>query len=357
MKPGALVLQDGTVFEGYIFGSEKPISSGEVVFHTAPTGYQEILSDPSYAGQIVTFAYPHIGNYGINNADNESRAIFARGVIVRDYHEAYSNYRATKSLDTWLKRTNVAAITGVDTRKLTRHIREQGALPGAFGSASLRELQLAAKKEPGTAGIDLVKAVSTKKAYSVGSGKLRVTALDYGIKSSIISQLATFATVTVLPADSTSEQVLASRPSGIFLSNGPGDPQTVNYGVQTIRKLLGHAPIFGICLGHQLLATALGGKTVKMPFGHHGGNHPVQDLSTNVVEITSQNHNFAVIESSLKDAVVTHRNLNDNVVEGIRSTLYPAFSVQYHPEAGPGPHDALHLFTTFKSLMEQTRRA
>ncbi|HVA10963.1 MAG TPA: glutamine-hydrolyzing carbamoyl-phosphate synthase small subunit [Candidatus Dormibacteraeota bacterium] len=357
MKPGTLVLQDGTVFEGYVFGSDKPISSGEVVFHTAPTGYQEILSDPSYAGQIVTFAYPHIGNYGINNADNESRDIFARGVIVRDYHEAYSNYRATKSLDTWLKRANVAAITGIDTRKLTRHIREQGALPGAFGSASLRELKLAAKKEPGTFGIDLVKAVSTKKPYSVGSGKLRVTALDFGIKSSIISQLATFATVTILPADSTHEQVLASRPSGIFLSNGPGDPQTVNYGVETIRKLLGHAPIFGICLGHQLLATALGGKTVKMPFGHHGGNHPVQDLSTNVVEITTQNHNFAVVESSLKDVVVTHRNLNDNVVEGLRSTLYPAFSVQYHPEAGPGPHDARHLFATFKSLMEQTKRA
>jgi|ERR1039458_3394805 carbamoyl-phosphate synthase small subunit len=357
MTPGALVLQDGTVFEGYVFGSKKPISSGEVVFHTAPTGYQEILSDPSYAGQIVTFAYPHIGNYGINNADNESRAIFARGVVVRDYHEAYSNYRATKSLDTWLKQADIAAISGIDTRKLTRHIREQGALPGAFGSASLRELQLAAKREPGTFGIDLVKSVSTKKPYSVGSGRLRVTALDFGIKSSIISQLATFATVTILPADSTSEQVLASRPNGIFLSNGPGDPQTVSYGVKTIRKLLGHAPIFGICLGHQLLATALGGKTVKMPFGHHGGNHPVQDLSTSVVEITSQNHNFAVIESSLKDAVVTHRNLNDNVVEGLRSTIYPSFSVQYHPEAGPGPHDARHLFADFKSLMEQSKRA
>lgn len=357
MTPGALVLQDGLVFEGYVFGSEKAISSGEVVFHTAPTGYQEILSDPSYAGQIISFAYPHIGNYGINATDNESRAIFARGLIVRDYHEAYSNYRATKSLDAWLKQANVAAISGIDTRKLTRHIREHGAMPGAFGSASLRKLGLAAKKEPGTSGIDLVKAVSTKKPYTVGSGKLRVVAFDFGIKTSIINQLASFATVTVLPADATSEQALASRPDGIFLSNGPGDPENVNYGVQTIRQLLGQVPIFGICLGHQLLATALGGKTVKMPFGHHGGNHPVQDLSTKVVEITSQNHNFAVLESSLKDAVVTHRNLNDSVVEGLKSTVYPAFSVQYHPEAGPGPHDAQYLFAMFKSLMEQTKRA
>ena len=357
MTPGALVLQDGVVFEGYLFGSKKDISSGEVVFHTAPTGYQEIASDPSYAGQIISFAYPHIGNYGVNDEDNESRAIFARGLIVRDYHEGYSNHRAAMSLDAWLKKAGIAAIGGIDTRKLTRHIREHGALPGAFGSANLQKLRLAAKKEPGTSGIDLVKDVTTKKSYVTGSGNLRVTALDFGIKTSILKQLASFATVTVLPADATDEQVLASQPDGVFLSNGPGDPENVKYAVQTIRKLLGHVPIFGICLGHQLLATALGGKTVKMPFGHHGGNHPVQDLATKAVAITSQNHNFAVVESSLKNAVVTHRNLNDNVVEGLKSTVYPAFSVQYHPEAGPGPHDAKYLFAQFKILMEQTKSA
>lgn len=357
MRHGALVLEDGVVFEGYIFGSEKPISSGEVVFHTAPSGYQEILSDPSYAGQIISFAYPHIGNYGINGADNESRTIFARGLIVRDYCETYSNYRANQSLNAWLKKSNIAAIGGIDTRKLTRHIRDYGALPGAFGYESVSKLKLAAKKEPGTSGVNLVKTVTTKKSYTFGSGKLHITALDFGIKDSILKQMAAFATITVLPADVSSEQVLASKPDGVFLSNGPGDPEQAGKGVQTIRALLGQVPIFGICLGHQLLALALGGKTEKMPFGHHGGNHPVQELATRKVEITSQNHNFAVVQNSLKNIVITHRNLNDGVVEGLKSTTYPAFSVQYHPEAGPGPHDAQYLFLQFKVLMEQVKNA
>jgi carbamoyl-phosphate synthase small subunit len=352
MTLGALILKDGTIFEGHLFGSVKPISSGEVVFNTALSGYQEILSDPSYAGQIITFTYPHIGNYGVNPDDNESRAIFARGLIVRDYDGHYSNYRAQQSLDAWLKRAGISAISGLDTRKLTRHIREHGALPGAFGTAPPKELLRAARAEPGTHGIDLVKTVSAPESYSRGSGKLRVTALDYGIKTSILQHLVPFATVTVLSAAATPAEILASRPDGIFLSNGPGDPETVDYAVKTVRQLLGKVPIFGICLGNQLLATALGAKTEKMPFGHHGANHPVQDLRTGKVEITSQNHNFAVVESSLKDAVVTHRNLNDGVVEGLRSTKYPAFSVQYHPEAGPGPHDAGYLFTQFKQLME-----
>jgi carbamoyl-phosphate synthase small subunit len=352
MTLGALVLKDGTVFEGQIFGEIQPISSGEVVFNTAPSGYQEILSDPSYAGQIITFTNPHIGNYGINKDDNESRAIFARGLVVRDYDEHYSNHRANQSLDKWLKQGGISAISGLDTRKLTRHIREHGALPGAFGTASTKELLRAAKNEPGTGGIDLVRTVSAAKSYTRGSGKLRVTALDFGIKTSIITHLTGFATVTVLPAGATAEQILATKPDGLFLSNGPGDPEMTVYAAATIRQLLGSVPIFGICLGHQLLATALGGKTEKMPFGHHGANHPVKNLGSGVVEITSQNHNFAVVEASLKDAVVTHCNLNDGVVEGIKSTKYPAFSVQYHPEAGPGPHDASYLFAEFKTMME-----
>lgn len=353
MKAGALVLRDGTVFEGRIFGAVRPISSGEVVFNTALSGYQEILSDPSYAGQIITFTNAHIGNYGVNKHDNESRGLFARGVVLRDYDEHYSNYRADQSLGEWLEAAGLSAICGLDTRKLTRHIREHGALPGAFGTATVGELLKAARRERGTNGIDLVKVVTTPRSYRKGTGKLRVTALDFGIKSSIIDHLAGFATVTVLPAGVTAEEVMATRPDGIFLSNGPGDPEIIDYGVATIKELLGDTPIFGICLGHQLLATALGAKTTKLPFGHHGGNHPVMNLANGEVEITSQNHNFAVVEKSLRAAVVTHRNLNDGVVEGIKSTRYPAFSVQYHPEAGPGPHDASYLFSQFKTLMEE----
>lgn len=357
MKPGRLVLKDGSVFEGRVFGSERPVNSGEIVFHTALSGYQEILTDPSYAGQIITFTYPHIGNYGINNTDNESRKIFARGLIVRDYDEHFSNYRAKKSLNDWLKQQGISAIAGIDTRKLTRHLRQHGALPGAFGTADTPKLLTAARAEKGTAGIDLVTTVSTPKPYTVGSGKLRIAALDFGIKNSIINHLVNFATVVVLPAAYTSEQILATRPDGIFLSNGPGDPEIISYGVETIRQLLGSVPIFGICLGHQLLATALGGRTEKMLFGHHGANHPVKNLAGGRVEITSQNHNFTVVESSLKDVKVTHRNLNDGVVEGIKSSKYPAFSVQYHPEAGPGPHDAHYLFAEFKAMMEGNKHA
>jgi len=352
MIPGALVLNDGTVYEGQVFGASSDISSGEVVFNTALSGYQEILSDPSYAGQIISFTYPHIGNYGVNPADNESRRIFARGLIVRDYDEHYSNYRAKQSLDQWLKVGGISAIAGLDTRKLTRHIRQHGAIPGAFGTAPVRQLLTAAKREPGTTGVDLVKSVTASKPRRLGSGKYRVTALDFGMKTSIVNHLLPFATVTILPATASPADVMATKPDGLFLSNGPGDPQTVDYGVRTIRELLGKVPIFGICLGHQLLATALGGSTEKMPFGHHGANHPVKDLGTDKVEITSQNHNFAVIEKGLKDAVVTHRNLNDGVVEGLKSTKHRAFSVQYHPEAGPGPHDASYLFGQFKQLME-----
>ncbi len=348
-------MRDGTVFEGFVFGADRRINSGEVVFNTALSGYQEILSDPSYAGQIVAFTNAHIGNYGVNRQDNESRGIFARGAIIRDYDEHYSNHRADRSLGAWLEQAGISAICGLDTRKLTRHIRERGALPGAFGTATKAELLKAARRERGTGGVDLVKDVTTPKPYKKGSGRLRVTALDFGIKSSIIDHLAEFATVTVLPAGASAQEVMSTRPNGIFLSNGPGDPEIIDYGVATIKELLGQAPIFGICLGHQLLAAALGAKTTKLPFGHHGGNHPVMDLTTGKVEITSQNHNFTVVEKSLKDVAVTHRNLNDGVVEGVRSKRYPAFSVQYHPEAGPGPHDAGYLFDRFKDLMKEHR--
>lgn len=352
MTVGNLVLRDGTVFGGRLFGAVKPVSSGEVVFNTALSGYQEILSDPSYAGQIITFTNAHIGNYGVNADDNESRGIFARGVIIHDYDEHYSNQRADQSLGKWLEAAGLSAICGLDTRKLTRHIREHGALPGAFGTAPVGELLKTARRERGTGGIDLVKTVTTPKAYKKGSGKLRVAALDYGIKTSILDHLSKYATVTVLPADASVAEVLAIKPDGVFLSNGPGDPEIIDYGVATIRQLLGRVPVFGICLGHQLLATALGAKTEKLSFGHHGANHPVQNLANGEVEITSQNHNFAVVEKSLRNAVVTHRNLNDGVVEGIKSTRYPAFSVQYHPEAGPGPHDAGYLFDQFREMME-----
>lgn len=355
MKAGRLVLSDGTVFEGSVFGAARRVSSGEVVFNTALSGYQEILSDPSYAGQIITFTNAHIGNYGVNRQDSESRGIFARGAIIRDYDEHYSNHRADRSLGRWLEQAGISAICGLDTRKLTRHIRMRGALPGAFGTASTAELLKAARLERGTGGIDLVSTVTTPTPYKKGSGRLRVAALDFGIKSSIIDHLAGFATVTVLPAGASAQEVMAARPHGVFLSNGPGDPEVIDYGVAAIKELLGRVPIFGICLGHQLLATALGARTAKLPFGHHGGNHPVMDLATGKVEITSQNHNFTVVEKSLKDALVTHRNLNDGVVEGISSRRYPAFGVQYHPEAGPGPHDAGYLFDRFKALMEEHR--
>ena len=364
IEEALLVLADGTVFEGESIGAQRTdgITSGEVVFNTALTGYQEIITDPSYAGQLITFTYPHIGNYGVTAFDDESRRPFTRGIIIRDMARRRSNWRSEGDLQSFLQNAGVPGIAGIDTRRLTRHIRDLGAMPGAFGTASESALLAAAKAEHGTSGVDLVGLVSCDSPYEYAftgpSGRVpkRVVAYDFGIKTTILRHLSGIATVEVVPAGTPASEVLARNPDGVFLSNGPGDPAAVVGAPQIIDGLLGEVPIFGICLGHQLLATALGAETYKLPFGHHGGNHPVRRLDTGTVEITSQNHNYAVDDGSLgKKVEVTHRNLNDGVVEGLRSLDLPAFSVQYHPEAGPGPHDAAYLFTMFDELMDSVK--
>lgn len=360
VRDAALVLADGSTFEGEWFGADPANGShaaGEVVFNTSLTGYQEIITDPSYAGQIVTFTYPHIGNTGTTSEDDESRGTFCRGVVVRDVARRRSSWRSEQDLDAFLLFHGLPGIGGIDTRRLTRLIRDTGAMPGAFGPLDLVDeatLAAAATAEPGTVGVDLVTQVTTPERYSFGTGPLRVAAYDFGLKRSILEQLAEFATVEVFPATATAEELLAVDPDGIFLSNGPGDPEVVT-AVDHIRTLLDTSvPLFGICLGHQVLALAAGARTVKLPFGHHGGNHPVRDLRTGRIDITSHNHNFAVDADSLPGvAELTHVNLNDGVCEGMRLLHANAWSVQHHPEAGPGPHDAHHLFQDFKNRMEQ----
>jgi carbamoyl-phosphate synthase small subunit len=358
----ALVLADGTVFEGEHIGAhpEGGIASGEVVFNTALVGYQEVITDPSYAGQIITFTYPHIGNYGVAEADNEARRVHARGVVVRDLARRHSNWRAEHHLETLLQREGLSGIAGVDTRRLTRILRDDGALPGALGpvegpgAVDLAALTAAAAAEPGTDGIDLVAQVTTPEPYTVGTGPRRVVAVDFGMKTTIGEHLARTATVEIVPASTPAAAILERRPDGVFLSNGPGDPRQVGYGVDTVRALLGQVPIFGICLGHQILSLAIGGTITKLAFGHHGANHPVRNLATGKVEITSQNHNFAVDAASVTTvADITHVNLNDGVCEGLRVRGAPAFSVQHHPEASPGPHDSAYLFEEFDQLMSK----
>ncbi len=353
-----LVLADGAVFEGEAIGAipEGGVSTGEAVFNTVLSGYQEVITDPSYAGQVIAFTYPHIGNYGVNPTDDEASRPYCRGVIVRDLCDRPSSWRSTESLEEFLVRFGVPGISGVDTRRLTRHLRDRGAMPCAFGTAPEAELAEAAAGAPTTDGRDLVSTVTTAAPYVRGSGPYRVVAYDFGVKEAMLRQLGELATVTVVPASTPADHVLGLEPDGIFLSNGPGDPAALPAVVAEIATLahLGTVPVFGICLGHQLLATALGGTTYKLPFGHHGGNHPVQRLATGRVEITSQNHNYAVAEGTVDAADVTHLNLNDGVIEGIAGRSAPVFSVQYHPEAGPGPHDARYLFEEFRALMDAT---
>ncbi len=359
IRAAALILADGSIFEGEAIGAEAPggVAGGEVVFNTVLTGYQEVMTDPSYAGQIITFTNPHIGNYGVSAADNESRSPVCRGVVVRDLARRHRRWRSTGDLDSTLRDWGLPGIAGIDTRALTRHIRDAGAMPGAFGTAEESVLKQAAIDEPGTDGIDLVAAVTCATPYRVeaheSGGSRRIVAMDLGIKHTILSHLSTLGSVDVVPAGTPAAEILGKGADGVFLSNGPGDPAAVGHVVETIQALLGRVPVFGICLGHQLLARAIGGETVKMPFGHHGGNHPVKNLRTGRIEITSQNHNFAVDADSLgSEAELTHVNLNDGVCEGIRLREVPAFSVQHHPEASPGPHDSAYLFAEFDLLMQ-----
>jgi carbamoyl-phosphate synthase small subunit len=359
-EPALLVTADGAVFAGESAGAAVPVATGELVFNTAMSGYQEVITDPSYAGQVISFTSTHIGNYGTNAADDEATAPHCRGVVVCDLTDVPSNWRATEGLEPFLRRHGMPALTGVDTRRLARHVRSAGAVPCAFGTAPERELRAAAAAATGTDGMDLVTGVTAAEpsvhAYSgagAGSGAegLRVVAYDFGVKTTMVRMLTSLGTVTVVPAGTTADEVLALEPAGVFLSNGPGDPAALGGPTAAVANLVGRVPIFGICLGHQILAAALGGTTYKLPFGHHGANHPVQRLETGVVEITSQNHNYAVAAGSIPDAETTHVNLNDGVIEGFRSRTAPAFSVQYHPEAAPGPHDARYLFGAFRDLM------
>ena len=367
-EPAMLVLADGTVFEGTSFGARGEFI-GEVCFNTSMAGYQEILTDPSYAGQMVNMTYPLIGNYGVNEEDFESRRIYMGGFLVRETSRVVSNWRSNASLGEFLERHGVVGLEGFDTRALTRHIRSRGAMEGALSSTDLDPASLLEKVNaaPGIVGRDLVQGVTVDEPYVWEEGlrdacEFDVVAYDFGIKQNILRLLtARGCRVTVVPATTTAQEVLALGPDGVFLSNGPGDPEPVTYAIESVRGLLGKKPVFGICLGHQLLGLALGGNTYKLKFGHRGANQPVMNRDTGRVEITAQNHGFAVDADSLGDCsygevLLTHTNLNDGTSEGMRCGESGAFSVQYHPEASPGPHDSRYLFDEFIQLMGEWRR-
>lgn len=357
---GILALEDGTVFEGEGFGAAGECC-GEVVFNTSMTGYQEVLTDPSYCSQIVTMTYPLIGNYGVNDADVESNKIQVSGFVVKEVCPYPSNFKSQKSLAEYLKASNIVGVCGVDTRKLTRHTRVIGAMKGIIwaGDSAVKPSDLVdkAKAWKGLVGVDIVKNVTCQKPYewdNSGGGRFKVVAFDFGIKFNILRILKSLGcAVTVVPASATMEQVMAYKPDGVFLSNGPGDPAAVTYAIDTIKKLRGKLPIFGICLGHQLCGLALGAKTYKLKFGHRGANHPVKNLVNASIAITSQNHGFCVDIDSLKatGVTMTHVNLNDHTCEGLSDMSNSMFSVQYHPEASPGPHDSGYLFQQFIDMM------
>ncbi|TAJ96846.1 MAG: carbamoyl-phosphate synthase small subunit [Candidatus Manganitrophaceae bacterium] len=370
MNRAILLLEDGTAFAGRSFGAEGE-TVGEVVFNTSMTGYQEILTDPSYKGQIVTMTYPLIGNYGVNSEDVESPRPWLEGFIVKEYSSFPSNWRATEPLDQFLKRHRIVAIEGIDTRALTRKIRDRGAMQGILSTEQfeIASLLKKLKSHPPLVGQDLVKQVTCAEPYLWKEGAWReaapasvyhVVAYDFGIKQNMLRRLVQMGCrVTVVPAETPAEKVLSMNPDGVLLSNGPGDPEAVTYAIRNTEKLIGKKPLFGICLGHQILGLALGGKCKKLKFGHHGGNQPIMDLATRRVQIVAENHGFAVdIQSIEKEVELTHVNLNDNTVEGMHHRTLPVFSVQYHPEASPGPHDAHFLFKRFiESFANQSASA
>jgi carbamoyl-phosphate synthase small subunit len=355
MKQARLALEDGTIFVGESFGAEGA-AGGEVVFNTGMTGYQEILTDPSYSGQIITMTYPLIGNYGLNRFDYESAHPFARGLVVREHCLNPSNWRCEMSIADFLKQYQIPGICGIDTRALTKRLRTKGAMKGILTTGEITDQELLAqvKALPDLSGQNFVKNATTDRIYTVGAGSKQVVLIDYGAKGNIIQCLADRGCqVTVVPCDTAADAIMALEPAGIMLSNGPGDPKDVGYAVATVKELIGKLPIFGICLGHQLIGLALGGDTYKLKFGHRGGNHPVKDLISGKVTITSQNHGFAVDPQSLDpdEVMISHRNVNDATVEGLRHKYLPVFSVQYHPEAAPGPRDSEYLFDEFVSFL------